>query len=111
MIYSRLLSPLKFLNRILVWNTPKVLNMSNVCNNQPRPTQKKLKKNEELKSRLVWVDLEMTGLDLDTCHIIEMACLITDQDLNIVAEVIWLSSSVIVLVFHLQESSGVKEAE
>nr|XP_058940757.1 oligoribonuclease, mitochondrial-like [Pocillopora verrucosa] len=36
--------------------------------------------------RLVWVDLEMTGLDIDECHIIEMACLITDENLNIVAE-------------------------
>lgn len=36
--------------------------------------------------RLVWVDLEMTGLDIDKCHIIEMACLITDENLNIVAE-------------------------
>ncbi|XP_066914734.1 oligoribonuclease, mitochondrial-like [Clytia hemisphaerica] len=35
---------------------------------------------------LVWVDLEMTGLDINTCHIIEMACVITDGDLNIVAE-------------------------
>lgn len=36
--------------------------------------------------RLIWVDLEMTGLNVETCHIIEMACLITDENLNIVAE-------------------------
>lgn len=35
---------------------------------------------------IIWVDLEMTGLDIDTDEIIEMACLITDKDLNIVAE-------------------------
>lgn len=35
---------------------------------------------------IVWVDLEMTGLNIDTDHIIEMACLITDKNLNIVAE-------------------------
>ena len=35
---------------------------------------------------IVWVDLEMTGLDIDKDVIIEMACLITDKDLNIVAE-------------------------
>jgi len=35
---------------------------------------------------LVWIDLEMTGLDPDTNHIIEIASLITDSDLNIVAE-------------------------
>ncbi|XP_071952826.1 oligoribonuclease, mitochondrial-like [Antedon mediterranea] len=39
-----------------------------------------------MSNRLVWVDLEMTGLDIDTCHIIEMACLITDDNLNMVAE-------------------------
>lgn len=86
MILSRLLSPLKSFNRGLVWGITKVglANMSNDQYHHNRPYQKK---NEELKSRLVWVDLEMTGLDLDTCHIIEMACLITDQELNIVAEV------------------------
>lgn len=40
-----------------------------------------------LKKRLVWVDLEMTGLDPNTCQILEMACLITDENLNIVATV------------------------
>ncbi|XP_053223096.1 oligoribonuclease, mitochondrial isoform X2 [Podarcis raffonei] len=36
--------------------------------------------------RMVWVDLEMTGLDIERDQIIEMACLITDSDLNILAE-------------------------
>uniref|UniRef100_A0A6J0TLV9 Oligoribonuclease, mitochondrial n=1 Tax=Pogona vitticeps TaxID=103695 RepID=A0A6J0TLV9_9SAUR len=36
--------------------------------------------------RMVWVDLEMTGLDVDKDQILEMACLITDSDLNILAE-------------------------
>nr|XP_054764744.1 oligoribonuclease, mitochondrial-like [Lytechinus pictus] len=83
MILSRLLSPLKLFNRSLIFSIDKgrAANMSNDTHNRPRQ-----KKNEELKSRLVWVDLEMTGLDLNTCHIIEMACLITDEDLNIVAE-------------------------
>jgi len=35
---------------------------------------------------LVWMDLEMTGLDPDTDTILEMAILITDAELNIVAE-------------------------
>eukprot|EP01132_Coremiostelium_polycephalum_P002316 gene2316-2855_t len=34
--------------------------------------------------RLVWVDLEMTGLDISKDCIIEMACIITDGDLNII---------------------------
>ncbi|XP_053547551.1 oligoribonuclease, mitochondrial [Bombina bombina] len=41
---------------------------------------------ESMGQRMVWVDLEMTGLDIDKDHIIEMACLITDSDLNILAE-------------------------
>ncbi len=28
----------------------------------------------------------MTGLDVHKCHILEMACLVTDSDLNVVAE-------------------------
>jgi oligoribonuclease len=37
-------------------------------------------------NHLVWIDLEMTGLDPDTDSIIEIATLVTDQDLNILAE-------------------------
>ena len=33
---------------------------------------------------LAWIDLEMTGLDPEKHHIIEMASLITDADLNII---------------------------
>lgn len=36
---------------------------------------------------LVWVDLEMTGLNLSRDRIIEMAVIVTDKDLNIVAHV------------------------
>jgi oligoribonuclease len=36
--------------------------------------------------RLVWIDLEMTGLDPVRCHILEIATLVTDGDLNLVAE-------------------------
>ncbi|MBK2110944.1 oligoribonuclease [Francisella tularensis subsp. novicida FSC159] len=35
---------------------------------------------------LIWIDLEMTGLDVDSCKIIEIAAIITDKDLNIIAE-------------------------
>jgi len=35
---------------------------------------------------LVWIDLEMTGLDPEKERIIEMATLITDSELNLVAE-------------------------
>lgn len=38
------------------------------------------------RNALVWIDLEMTGLDPDRDRIIEIATLITDAELNILAE-------------------------
>ncbi len=38
------------------------------------------------ENNLIWIDLEMTGLDPDTDVIIEIATLVTDADLNILAE-------------------------
>jgi oligoribonuclease len=35
---------------------------------------------------LIWIDLEMTGLDPDNDVIIEMATIVTDSDLNTLAE-------------------------
>jgi oligoribonuclease len=35
---------------------------------------------------LIWIDLEMTGLDTDNDYIIEIATVITDSQLNILAE-------------------------
>ncbi len=35
---------------------------------------------------LVWVDMEMTGLDPDTDRIIEVAVVVTDAELNVLAE-------------------------
>ncbi|CAK8682406.1 unnamed protein product [Clavelina lepadiformis] len=40
----------------------------------------------EAKDRLVWVDLEMTGLDIENDVILEMACLVTDGSLNVLAK-------------------------
>ncbi len=37
-------------------------------------------------SHLIWIDLEMTGLDPDNDVIIEIATIITDNDLNILAQ-------------------------
>jgi oligoribonuclease len=38
------------------------------------------------KDNLIWIDLEMTGLNPDTDRIIEMAAIVTDSDLNLIAE-------------------------
>ena len=35
---------------------------------------------------LIWIDLEMTGLDPETDRIIEVATLVTDSNLNLIAE-------------------------
>lgn len=35
---------------------------------------------------LIWVDLEMTGLDPETDKVIEIATIVTDKDLNVLAE-------------------------
>ncbi|HVT35634.1 MAG TPA: oligoribonuclease [Nevskiaceae bacterium] len=37
-------------------------------------------------SNLIWIDLEMTGLSPEQHRIIEIATLVTDQDLNVLAE-------------------------
>lgn len=38
------------------------------------------------KKNLIWIDLEMTGLDTNNDAIIEIATIVTDADLNIIAE-------------------------
>ncbi|XP_068633900.1 oligoribonuclease, mitochondrial isoform X1 [Battus philenor] len=40
---------------------------------------------QEIAKRIVWVDLEMTGLEIEKDHILEIACLVTNADLDIVA--------------------------
>lgn len=37
-------------------------------------------------TELVWLDMEMTGLDPEREHIIEMATIVTDSELNVIAE-------------------------
>ncbi|GAG95890.1 unnamed protein product, partial [marine sediment metagenome] len=37
-------------------------------------------------TNLVWMDLEMTGLDFARDRVIEMATIVTDSQLNIIAE-------------------------
>ena len=39
-----------------------------------------------MNDRLVWIDCEMTGLDLEHDALIEVAALVTDSDLNVLGE-------------------------
>ena len=39
-----------------------------------------------MTDRLVWIDCEMTGLDLERDALIEIACLVTDGALDVLGE-------------------------
>ncbi len=39
-----------------------------------------------MNERLVWIDCEMTGLDLKADALIEVAALVTDFDLNVLGQ-------------------------
>lgn len=41
---------------------------------------------EAVRDELVWIDCEMTGLDLGTDRLIEIAALVTDADLNVLGD-------------------------
>jgi oligoribonuclease len=45
-----------------------------------------LSMNDAAQNRLIWLDLEMTGLDPDNDSILEIATIVTDADLNEIAE-------------------------
>lgn len=49
-------------------------------------TKLNTKPNTVQKKGLIWIDLEMTGLDTQHDEIIEIATIVTDDDLNILAE-------------------------
>ena len=39
-----------------------------------------------MNDRLVWIDCEMTGLDIERDALVEIACLVTDGELNLLDE-------------------------
>src|SRR5947209_2681845 len=47
-----------------------------------RPAQSRAKSYVRAVDRLVWIDCEMTGLDLSRDLLIEVACVVTDGELN-----------------------------
>lgn len=38
------------------------------------------------ETNLVWIDMEMTGLDPESCVVLEIATIVTDKDLNVLAQ-------------------------
>lgn len=42
--------------------------------------------NSKTYDKLIWIDLEMTGLEIESCYILEIACVVTDNEFNIIAE-------------------------
>ncbi|WP_137175685.1 oligoribonuclease [Massilia sp. HP4] len=53
---------------------------------QATPTTESAGAQRPNEFNLVWVDMEMTGLDPDNDRIIEVAVVVTDPELNIIAE-------------------------
>ena len=45
-----------------------------------------MKNTKEKPANLVWLDLEMTGLDPKTCTILEIGAVVTDGELEVIAE-------------------------
>ena len=60
--------------------------MSQAQESQPASAQNKGGKKLRSEMNLIWVDLEMTGLDPGTDRIIEVAVVVTDANLNVLAE-------------------------
>lgn len=60
--------------------------MSQAQESQPASAQNNGGKKLRNEMNLIWVDLEMTGLDPETDRIIEVAVVVTDPDLNVLAE-------------------------
>ncbi|MBA2308830.1 MAG: oligoribonuclease [Pseudonocardiales bacterium] len=71
-----------------------------------------------MNDRLVWVDCEMTGLDLDKDVLIEIAALVTDGELNVLGEGVDLVvhaddaalDGMIDIVHRMHEKSGLTDA-
>ncbi len=60
--------------------------MSQAQESQPASAQNNDVKKSRSEFNLIWVDLEMTGLDPETDRIIEVAVVVTDANLNVLAE-------------------------
>ncbi|MBO4790576.1 MAG: oligoribonuclease, partial [Oxalobacter sp.] len=53
---------------------------------QAAPAENKRTKKQSKDMNLVWVDMEMSGLDPEKERILEVALIVTDPQLNVIAE-------------------------
>lgn len=63
--------------------------LKQICQIKKTLAQNQLRLNSGIMNNtkpIVWIDMEMTGLNLKNDKILEIACLITDHELNIIAE-------------------------
>lgn len=77
----------KFINRNLIANTRKFAGMSSQLNNKRfspsnYPSQMETKCKIPDKNHLLWIDCEMTGLNIEKDRLLEIAAIITDNNLN-----------------------------
>ena len=59
---------------------------SPLAQRSPKDQAPRMPANNQNSDRLIWIDLEMTGLDTDNDSIIEIATVVTDSQLNVLAE-------------------------
>jgi len=70
-----------FLSRYLYHGARRCLNNDHAI---LTPTERR----NEVKNdkHIVWLDMEMTGLEVETCHILEIACFVTDERLELTSD-------------------------
>ncbi|XP_011881319.1 PREDICTED: probable oligoribonuclease isoform X2 [Vollenhovia emeryi] len=58
------------------------------CLNSDRAVSTAAKTRNEARNErhIVWLDMEMTGLEVETCHILEVACFVTDEHLALASD-------------------------
>lgn len=76
-----LLNKLFTANKIFLHKTLPIKHLTTTS----RETQK-MTSNQDFCTDIVWMDLEMTGLDVVKDKILEVSCVITDKNLNVIAE-------------------------
>ncbi|KAG5307922.1 ORN oligoribonuclease, partial [Acromyrmex insinuator] len=69
----------RYLNNVTLTNIPFCVDHVSWI---PTETRNEIK-NEK---HIVWLDMEMTGLEVETCHILEVACFITDEQLELASD-------------------------